>query len=68
MINDQELEVSQQRIAYFQKLLAQLRITARPDEFQAVSSGYRAETEQMQKEVMEYLSRHSSQTVSAEAS
>ena len=33
----------------------QLRQTARPDEFQAVSGGYRLEIERMQAEVLEYL-------------
>lgn len=60
--NDTELEVTQQRIAYFQRLLAQMRKTARPTEFHAMASGYIAEIEKMQKEVMEYLSRHISET------
>jgi hypothetical protein len=49
--NDQELEATQERIAYFQRLLAQLRITAKPEEFPAVASGYRAEIVRMQDEV-----------------
>lgn len=58
--NDQELEVTQQRITYFQRLLAQLRVTATPEEFPAVASGYRAEVVRMQEEVLEYLTRHAS--------
>ena len=53
--NDHEVEISQQRIAQFQRWLAQLRRTARLDEFEAVSSGYRLEIERMQAEVLEYL-------------
>jgi len=53
--NEQELKVTQERIGYFQQLLMQLRQTARPDEFQAVSGGYRIEIERMQAEVLEYL-------------
>ncbi len=53
--NEQELRVTQERIGYFQQLLMQIRQTARPDEFQAVSSGYRLEIERMQAEVLEYL-------------
>lgn len=53
--NDQELEVTQQRIIKLQKLLAQLRIKASPKEFELVSSGYRAELERMHREVMDYL-------------
>ena len=30
--NDQELKVTQERIAHFQRLLAQIRHTARPEE------------------------------------
>ena len=65
--NDQELEGTQERIAYFQRLLAQLRVTATPDEFPLVASGYRAEIEQMQAEVLEYLTRHASEPTPAEA-
>ena len=53
--NDRELEVMQERIALFQRRLADLRQTARPEEFAAVSSGYRLEIERMQAEVLEYL-------------
>ena len=56
--NDTELKTSQQRIAYFQDLLLQLRVQATPEEFSLVSSGYRAEIEKMQAEVLEYLTRH----------
>ena len=59
--NDQELEVTQERIGYFQGLLAQLRTTATPEEFPLVASGYRAEIERMQAEVLEYLTRHVSE-------
>ena len=65
--NDQELEATQERIAYFQRLLAQLRVTATPEEFPAVTNGYRAELTRMQDEVLEYLSRHASEPIPAEA-
>ncbi len=55
--NDQELEVTQERIAHFQRWLADLRRTARPEEFEAVTSSYRLEIERMQAEVLEYLLR-----------
>lgn len=53
--NEQELQVTQERIAYFQRWLAQIRQTARPEEFEAAASGYRLEIERMQAEVLEYL-------------
>ena len=65
--NDQELEAAQERIAYFSRLLAQLRVTATPEEFPAVASGYRAEIARMQDEVLEYLTRHASEPTPAEA-
>jgi hypothetical protein len=65
--NDQELAASQERIAYFQSLLAQFRVSTSPEEFPAMASGYRAEIEEMQKEVLEYLTRHASSTVQAKA-
>lgn len=53
--NDQELNAAQERIAKFQGCLVQLRRTARPEEFEAVASGYRLEIERMQAEEMEYF-------------
>jgi hypothetical protein len=65
--NDQELQATQERIAYFQRVLAQLRVTATPEEFPLVASGYRAEIVRMQDEVLAYLTRHVSDPVPAEA-
>jgi len=65
--NDQEMEVTHERIAYFQRLLAQLRVTARPEEFPMVASGYRAEIQRMQKEILDYLTRHASESLSRQA-
>lgn len=56
--DDHELAVTQERIAYFLRLLAQLRVTTQPDEFPLVASGYRAEVEQMQRDVLDCLTRH----------
>jgi pyridoxal/pyridoxine/pyridoxamine kinase len=55
--NEQELTATQARIEQFQRWLAQIRHTARAEEFEAVASGYRLEIERMQAEVMEYLMR-----------
>jgi hypothetical protein len=63
--NDQELKATQERIASFERLLAQLRISAQPHEFPAVASGYRAEIERMQRETLDYLTRHASEAVAA---
>ena len=59
--NDTDLKTSQQRIAYFQNLLWQLRVKASTEEFSLVSSGYRAEIEKMQEGVLGYLTRHISE-------
>lgn len=61
--NDKELKVSQQRIAYFQNLLLQLRVKATPEEFSLISTGYRTEILKMQDEVLEYLTRHSCEPI-----
>ena len=63
--NDTELKTSQQRIAYFQDLLLQLRVQAMPEEFSLVSSGYRAEIVKMQAEVLDYLTRHVGEPIQA---
>jgi len=65
--NDQEMKATEERIAYFYRLLAQLRVTASPEEFPAVASGYRAEIARMQDEVLEYLTRHASEPAPFEA-
>jgi hypothetical protein len=49
--NDEALRVTQERIAYF----LQLRATCRSDAFPLVAGGYRAEVEQMQQDVLDYL-------------
>jgi hypothetical protein len=55
--NDHELTVTQERIAYLLDLLARLRKSSRPKELALVTSGYRAEVERMQREVLDYLTR-----------
>jgi len=64
--NDKELKATQQRIEYFQNLLKQLRVKATPEEFPVISSGYRTEIQKMQDEVLEYLTRHSSEPMPTE--
>jgi len=63
--NDQELNGTRARIANFEDLLAQMRVAARPELFASMASGYRAEIEKMQREVLEYLTRHVSQPAPA---
>lgn len=53
--NERELKATHDRIEQFQRWLVQVRRTARPEEFDAVASGYRLEIERMQAEVMDYL-------------
>jgi hypothetical protein len=55
--NDQELATTRERVAKLERLLDDLRKTARPEEWPALSSGYRLEIERMQGEVLDYLVR-----------
>jgi hypothetical protein len=55
--NDQELAVARERVAKLERLLEDLRKTARPEEWTALSSGYRLEIERMQGEILDYLVR-----------
>ena len=64
--NDAELKGTRARIAAFEDLLAQMRVAAKPELFPSMASGYRAEIEKMQREVLDYLTRHASQTATAE--
>ena len=53
--NDHELAVTRERVASMEKILEALRKTARPEEWPALSSGYRLEIERMQGEMLDYL-------------
>ena len=60
--NEQELKVTRDRVSYLLDLLARLRASSRPEELALVSSGYRAEVERMQREVLDYLTQPAIQT------
>ena len=53
--NDKELAVTRERVAMFERMLEELRKTARPEEWADLSSGYRQEIERMQREILDYL-------------
>lgn len=53
--NDQELAVTRERVAKLERLLDELRKTARPEEWPSLSSGYRLEIERLQGEILDYL-------------
>jgi hypothetical protein len=55
--DDHELAVTRERVANFERLLEELRKTARPEEWPDLSSGYRLEIERMQREILDYLGR-----------
>jgi len=53
--NDKELAVTRERVAMFERMLEDLRKTARPEEWGELSSGYRLEIERMQRDILDYL-------------
>ena len=53
--NDQELAAARERAAQLERLRETLQKTARPEEWPAMSSGYRLEIERMQGEILDYL-------------
>jgi hypothetical protein len=53
--NDQELVIMRERLTKMERFLEELRKTARPQEWPALSSGYRLEIERMQGEILDYL-------------
>ena len=65
--NDQELQCTQERMAFFCRLVAHMRQVESPANFRYMASGYLVEIEKMHAEVMAYLSRHASEPVPAEA-
>jgi hypothetical protein len=55
--NDEELQTTQDRIAWFQKQAVNLRKTeTNPANYRAAVSGFLAEIDRMQLDVREYLS------------
>lgn len=65
--NDVELKGTQERIAWLEGLVAQFRVSIEPENFPAMAEGYLAEIEKMHTEVIEYLKRHASEIIPAEA-
>ncbi len=64
--NDQELNSTLERIAWFQAQLTHLRKTeTNPANYHAASSGFLAEIDRMQLEVREYLSLHPAELATA---
>ena len=64
--NDQELDVTMERIRHFQKQLAHLRhVETNPVNFRMSSSGFLAEIDRMQLEVREYLWMHPTEMASS---
>ena len=59
IVNDHELQVTQERIARLQAQVAHLRrAETNPANDRAAASGFLAEIDRMQLEVREYLSLH----------
>ena len=57
--NEQELQVTLERIAHFQAQLARLRKTeSSPANYHAAASGFLAEIDRMQLEVRDFLGTH----------
>lgn len=62
--NQQELDVTTERIRYFQKLVTHLRDTeTNPKNYHASAGGFLAEIDRMNLEVREYLSHHPKELV-----
>jgi hypothetical protein len=57
--NDQELNVTLERIGKFQAQVSHLRrVESKPENYHAAASGFLAEIDRMQLDVREYLSLH----------
>ena len=54
--NDTQLEATQERILYFQRLLTHARKVESEANYRGLSSGYLAEIDKMQNEIRDYLS------------
>lgn len=66
--NDQELHVTLDRIANFQRQVSHLRnVETNPENYHASVSGFLAEIDRMQLDVREYLSVHPAELVKSDA-
>ncbi len=66
--NDGELQGTQERLAFFYRIVGNIRAQARtPEEYRLYANSYLAEIEKMNAEVLAYLKRHPSELVSTEA-
>lgn len=66
--NDQELNVTLNRIARFQRQVSHLRsVETNPKNYHASVSGFLAEVDRMQLEVREYLSVHPAELARSDA-
>jgi len=64
--NNQELQVTRERIAHFEDQLAYLRkMETNPANYHASASGFLAEIDRMQLEVREYWSTHPAEMLAA---
>ncbi len=68
IVNDQELNVTLERIRKFQKQISHLRnVETNPDNYHASVSGFIAEVDRMQLEVREYLCLHPAELAHTDA-
>jgi hypothetical protein len=66
--NDQELNVTLDRIAKFQRQVAHMRnVETNPQNYHGSVSGFIAEIDRMQLEVREYLSLHPAELAKSDA-
>ena len=66
--NDQELNITLERIAKFQRQVSHLRnVETNPENYHASVSGFLAEIDRMQLEVREYLSIHPAEFAKSDA-
>jgi hypothetical protein len=65
--NDLELKGTQERIAFFARIVAEMRVRVPAENYAAMAGGYLAEIEKMHAEIMEYLSHHASEFEPAKA-
>jgi hypothetical protein len=47
IVNDLELQGTRERIAFFYRILMQMRATTKPEEYMFMANGYLAEIEKM---------------------
>lgn len=66
--SDNQVQINQERINYYEKLLLQLRTTTTAQQYNVASAAYIAEINKLHNEIVHYLKTHPQEIIRASRS